>query len=53
MVGAKDSFESVARAWHDQWKAARTDHHAETVIRRLEADVFPVLGHLQVAEYCS
>ena len=44
-----NSFESVARAWHGQWKAARTDHHADYVLRRLEADVFPVVGALPVA----
>jgi integrase len=44
------SFEAVARAWHVQWKAARTDHHADYVLRRLEADVFPELGRKPIAE---
>ncbi len=38
------TFESVARAWHKHWKAARSDHHADYVIRRLAADVFPEIG---------
>lgn len=50
LIGVEDSFESVARAWHEQWRSSRTDHHTEYVIRRLAADVFPVLGHLSVAE---
>jgi integrase len=50
-VAAIDStFEAVARAWHVQWKAARTDHHADYVLRRLQADVFPDLGPRPVAE---
>jgi integrase len=44
------TFEAVARAWHEQWKSARTDHHTAYVLRRLEADVFPVIGLLPIAE---
>lgn len=43
-VSQDDSFESVARAWHQHWQASRSDHHVGYVLRRLEADVFPVLG---------
>ena len=42
----ENTFEAIARAWHEQWRSSRTDHHTEYVIRRLAADVFPVLGHL-------
>lgn len=45
-----NNFEAVARAWHSQWRAARTDHHADYVLRRLEADVFPELGAKAIAE---
>jgi Arm DNA-binding domain len=45
-----NTFEAVARAWHAQWKAARTDHHADYVLRRLEADVFPDLGPKPIAD---
>ena len=38
------TFETVARGWHQHWKAARSDHHADYVIRRLAADVFPEIG---------
>jgi len=47
---AASSFEAVARAWHAQWKAARTDHHADYVLRRLEADVFPQIGARPITE---
>ena len=45
---AANSFESVARQWWGQWSKARSPRHAEYVIRRLEADIFPVIGALPV-----
>lgn len=45
-----NTFEAVARAWHANWKTARSERHADYVIRRLEADVFPVLGSKPIAE---
>jgi integrase len=44
------SFEAVAREWFDGWKAARSPRYADYVIRRLEADVFPVIGHRPISE---
>ena len=49
-AASETTFEAVARSWHEQWKSARTDHHAAYVLRRLEADVFPALGSLPIAE---
>ncbi len=43
-----DTFEQVARAWWEQWKGGRTERHADYVIKRLEADVFPVVGHVSI-----
>lgn len=45
-----NTFEAVARAWHENWKTARSQRHADYVLRRLEADVFPVIGSKPVAE---
>lgn len=47
---AGSRFEAVARDWHAQWKAARSDHHSDYVLRRLEADVFPEIGNLPIKE---
>lgn len=49
-AASETTFEAVARSWHEQWKSARTDHHTAYVLRRLEADVFPSLGSLPIAE---
>lgn len=46
----ENNFEAVARAWWDHWKGTKTDRHADYVMRRLEADVFPMLGALPVAD---
>ncbi|MFO1502433.1 MAG: tyrosine-type recombinase/integrase [Steroidobacteraceae bacterium] len=37
-------FEQAARAWYDHWRVSRNERHAVYVIRRLEADVFPLIG---------
>lgn len=44
------TFEAVAREWHGNWSPARSPRHADYVLRRLEADVFPVLGAKPVSE---
>jgi len=43
-AAADNSFETVARAWWARWSPGRSPRHAEYVIRRLETDVFPVMG---------
>lgn len=48
-VAAANSFEFVARAWWAQWSPTRSAKHADQVIRRLEADVFPELGAVPVS----
>lgn len=44
------TFEVVAREWHDHWKAGRHERHAHYVLKRLEADIFPEIGSLPLAE---
>lgn len=46
----ENSFSNVAGLWWESWKEARTTHHAEYVLRRLKADVFPAIGHRPVSE---
>lgn len=49
MLGNATTFESVARLWFEHWKPTKSPRHAEYVMRRLEADVFPVVGSRPVA----
>lgn len=43
-IAAANSFESVARLWWNHWKHDKTERHAGYTIRRMEADIFPVIG---------
>ncbi|MBP6225339.1 MAG: integrase arm-type DNA-binding domain-containing protein [Rhizobacter sp.] len=44
------TFEVVARSWHANWSSARSDRHAKSVMRRLEADVFPAIGSKPIGD---
>lgn len=46
----ENSFESVARQWWDSWKGNKTARHADYVLRRLEADIFPDFGNRAITE---
>jgi integrase len=45
-----NTFEAVAREWHENWKDGRTPYYAGQILRRLEADVFPIVGRRPIAE---
>lgn len=40
----ENSFEVVAREWHTKFSGSWSPSHAETTLRRIELDAFPVLG---------
>ena len=42
---AQHSFENMARKWWNWWSTGKSPRHADYVLRRLEADVFPAFGH--------
>jgi integrase len=46
----ENGFEVVAREWHRKFSGTWSPTHAETTIKRLELDVFPVLGNKDIAE---
>ncbi|MBS0236207.1 MAG: tyrosine-type recombinase/integrase [Proteobacteria bacterium] len=46
----QNSFELVAREWHEGRTLGWTPHHAKDVIRRLEMDIFPPLGNRPINE---
>ncbi|WP_225010419.1 tyrosine-type recombinase/integrase [Novosphingobium percolationis] len=43
-------FEAVARDWHKLQKARWSKVHAEDVLASLEADVFPAIGSMAIAD---
>jgi hypothetical protein len=42
---AENSFERIACNCREWWAIGKSPRHADTVLRRLEADVFPAYGH--------
>lgn len=46
----ENSFEVVAREWHEKFKQRWTKVHADTTIRRIEQNVFPWLGERPIGE---
>ncbi len=47
---AANSFEVIAREWHERQSAAWVSSHGERILRRLERDVFPHLGALPIVD---
>jgi len=47
---SRQTFERVAREWHDNTQSQWAGRHADDVLRGLERDVFPGIGNLPIAE---
>lgn len=45
----RNTFERVAREWHDNAKSQWATIHAADIIRSLERDVFPQIGNLPIS----
>lgn len=46
----RNTFELVARAWHEIAKSQWAAHHAADILRSFERDVFPAIGSLPISE---
>jgi integrase len=46
----ESTFEAVAREWHGKYKPTWSERHAETVLNRLEYNVFKDMGNRHVIE---
>jgi integrase len=49
-INKMNSFEAIAREWHDHRKLGWTVRHADYVLRRLEVDIFSVIGFRPIHE---
>jgi len=49
----ENSFEVVAREWHTKFSATWSPSHSETTFRRLQSDVFPIIGPCPIGEIKS
>ncbi len=43
------TFEAVAREWHERGKANWSDNYGAYILKRLEQDLFPQIGHYPIA----
>ena len=43
-----NTFEKVAREWHEFKKPEWSENHAERLMRRLEFDIFPAIGNIPI-----
>lgn len=50
LEASRQTFERVAREWHENAKPQWAPIHAKDVIRSLERDVFPAIGSLPIAQ---
>lgn len=50
ILNLQNNFEAVARYWHENKKHTWTAQYGINVIRRLEADIFPILGKRPIAD---
>jgi len=46
----KESFEVIAREWHNKFTPTWTPGHAKTIMSRLERDLFPWIGKRPISE---
>lgn len=46
----QNSFEAVSGLWFETWRIGKSPRHAEYVWRRLNADVFPLLGNRPIGD---
>jgi len=46
----EESFEAIAREWHEQLSGRWSDCYGEHILRRLESYVFPWLGKLPITQ---
>lgn len=47
---AQNTFERVAREWHENFKSQWAAIHADDVLRSLDRDVFPTIGALPISQ---
>ena len=49
-IDANNTFEAIAREWHENQKEVWTDVHSKGVMMRLEKNIFPKLGNRPIKD---
>ena len=50
LINAGNTFEAVARQWHEKKKSGWSTKYAGTILNRLEVDIFPSIGKYPIKE---
>ncbi len=53
LAAQESTFMLIAKSWFESWSKARSVRHAVYVQRRLEQDIFPVIGNRSVSEIAA
>ena len=49
-IAAENSFRTMAGLWFDHWKAEKSAQHVDATRRRMEANIFPLLGARPISD---
>lgn len=49
-LNSANTFEAVAREWHEATKAKWSEDNAKRILKRLEKDIFPEIGYIPINE---
>ena len=50
ILKSENTFEAIAREWHERRKQTWTPNHTRHIMRRLESDLFPRLGNRPISD---
>lgn len=50
LVRKEETFEAIAREWHEHLAGRWTDSHGDRILSRLESYVFPWIGTVRIAQ---
>jgi integrase len=53
LLAAEMAFEKIARLWWADWSANKAERHSGYVLKRLEADAFPMIGAKAIGDLKS
>lgn len=50
ILNSTNTFEAIAREWHENNLHTWKENHAKLILKRLEGDIFPFIGHIPIKD---
>jgi integrase len=47
---SENSFANISAQWLEHWRDGKSPRHVDSTRRRMEMNILPILGHLQISE---